>query len=388
MISYDKKLLDNTFLIDEALSLKESGFIDDAKFKIIRNELPALKSQSNLLVRFGFFLLGSLVYSSICGVISFFTVSIDQDIYEFLIYLFSFIGFVGLELLAKEKYYGYGLDDAFLLGAQMTWFVGISISTNEDYLVLYIVITIVATISYLRYIHLSSVILACVGITGSFAYLMFELGTVGKSILPFMMMLLAVSLYFISKKALNILNAPYYSKGIKLVNSFSLILFYLSGNYLVVRELSILLLNKSISATEEIPFGYFFYGFTFLIPLFYLIYSLYKKDKIMLWIGCIALGFAVYTIRFYYYILPIEMALTVGGLVLFVIAYFSMQKIKNKEEGITFLPDRFSNSNSLLNAELLIVTAQFGLKPEIKEDSSPMEFGGGGFSGGGSGDNF
>lgn len=81
------------------------------------------------------------------------------------------------------------------------------------------------------------------------------------------------------------------------------------------------------------------------------------------------------------------MALTFGGLVLFVIAYFSIQKLKNKEEGLTFKPDRINNSNAILNAEALIVASTFGMKPEVKTDS-PMDFGGGGFSGGGSGGSF
>ena len=153
---------------------------------------------------------------------------------------------------------------------------------------------------------------------------------------------------------------------------------------MVVRELSILLLEKDIPVTQEIPFAIFFYVFTLSIPICYLFYSLIKKDKPMLWIGFLALAFSVFTILYYHHILPVEVALTLGGLVLFVFSYFLIKKIKNNETGITFLPDRFSDSNSLLNAETLIVASQFGLKPEIKPEKSPMNFGGGGFSGGGS----
>lgn len=385
MIAYDKTLLYNTYLVEKANNLKKSGFIDSAQYKTITDNLPTLNSQKNLLIRFGFFLLGCLLYSSICGMISLFAGSSGKDVFKILIYLFSFIGIAGIEFMTREnKQFGYGLDDAFLLGAQIVLIVAIEMTTNENFLVIYLAITVIATISYLRYIHLSSAFMACIGATGSVAYLMFELGTIGKSILPFVMMVFSVLLYFLSKKTLNNLKLPYYLKGIQLVNGFSLILFYLSGNYLVVRELSILLLKKSIPVTEEIPFAIFFYAFTFIVPVFYLIYSLRIKEKQMLWIGFLALGFSIYTIRYYYHILPAEVALTVGGLILFTFAYFSIQKIKHKETGITFLPDRFSNSNSLLNTELLMVTAQFGIKPEINPESSPMEFGGGGYSGGGS----
>jgi hypothetical protein len=73
---------------------------------------------------------------------------------------------------------------------------------------------------------------------------------------------------------------------------------------------------------------------------------------------------------------------------LFGIAYFSIRKLKDNETGLTFKPDRINNSNAILNAEALIVASAFGIKPELKPQDSPMDFGGGGFSGGGSGGTF
>lgn len=388
MIAYNKIELDNTLLVDEALSLKKSGFIGSAQYKTIIGELSTLKRHKNVLIRLGFFLLGSFLYSSICGMLSFFLVNSDNLNYEILLFVYSIIGFGGMEFFAREKYCGFGLDDAFLLGAQMLLFVAIGISTNGNYLAVCITMALVSIISYLRYVHLLSALLACIGVIGGLAYLMFEFGTIGKSILPFVIMVFSAMLYFLSKKGFENLKSPYYAKGIELVNSFSLILFYLSGNYLVVRELSIILLKKDIPATQEIPFAIFFYAFTLSIPVCYLLYSLIKKDKPMLWIGFLALGFSVFTIRYYHHILPAEMALTLGGLVLFAFTYFSIKKIKNNKTGITFLLDRFSNSNSQLNLETIVVASQFGLKQEIKPEESPMDFGGGGFSGGGSSGEF
>jgi hypothetical protein len=388
MIAYNKTLLDNTLLADEASSLKNSGFITSAQYKTILVELPTLKSHKNGLIRLGFFLLGSFLYSSICGMFSFFLANSNNLNYEILLFVYSIIGFAGMEFFAREKQYGFGLDDAFLLGAQMLLFVGIGITSNENYLLVCVAIALVSTLSYLRYVHLLSVALACIGFAGSLAYLMFEFGTIGKSILPFVMMLFSAMGYLLSKKGLKKLKSPYYSKGIQLANSFCLVLFYVSGNYLIVRELSIILLEKDIPATQEIPFALFFYAFTISIPACYLLYSLLKKDKPMLWIGFLALAFSIFTIRYYHHLLPVEVALTFGGLLLFVFTYFSIKKIKNNKTGITFLPDRFSNSNSQLNLETVIVASQFGLKPEIKPEESPMDFGGGGFSGGGSSGEF
>ena len=108
----------------------------------------------------------------------------------------------------------------------------------------------------------------------------------------------------------------------------------------------------------------------------------------MLWVGFLALGFSLYSFRVYHHVLPPEVALSLGGLLFFLVAYFAIKKLKNKEEGITFKADRFESSNSLLQLEVLASAAQFGIKPEVAAPESPMEFGGGGYSGGGSGGEF
>jgi hypothetical protein len=392
MIAYDKNLLDNTFIVEQANKLKKAGFINSMDFKTISSEFSTLKSQNNILVRFLFFILGGLLYSSICGVIALITVlNNNNNPFDFLIYLFCIIGIVGIEIMSREnKQYGYGLDDAFLLGAQLCLFIGIANSFDENYLAVLITIAIVASISYFRYIHLSSALLACFGITGSLAYLTFEYCIIGKLILPFVMMLFAGLSYFFSNKVLKNLTAPYYSNGLKLAKSFSLILFYLAGNYYVVRELNFSLSGEYYynGVSPEISFAIFFWAFTFSIPVVYLVFSLKNKDRMMLWIGFLALCFAFFTFRMYHHVLPPEVALTIGGLAVFAFTYFAIKKTKYKETGITFKADRFTNPNAFANLQTLVVASQFGLKPEAKVEESPMEFGGGGFSGGGSNGEF
>ena len=386
MIQYDKTELEHVFLVEEGRSLKNAGFIDSSQFNLIDKDLTVLKSQKNILIRIGFFLLGTFLYSSICSFLALISIDAINENYQFLIYLFAIIGFIGTEFLTKQKYYGYGLDDAFILGAQLCLAIAVGISTDGNELAISFVLTITSLLSYLRYVHLSMALLFSLSASSTLIYLLFQLGNIGKTILPFAMMLFAVAIYFFSKLSLDKITKPYYYKGIVIANSFALILFYLSGNYLVVRELSIALLGVEIPPNSDIPFAFFFYAFTFSIPVFYLVFSLLKKDRFMLWIGLTTFCFSIYTIRFYYAVLPIETALTIGGLLLFAFTYFSIKKIKNNTTGITFQPDRFSQGNVFGTAEILM-TSQMGLKPETTVDS-PMEFGGGDFSGGGSGGSF
>jgi hypothetical protein len=395
MIAYDKTLLDNVYIDEESNRLKESGFISPVQYKTISNQLPRLKSQDNIFIRIGFFILGCMLYSSICGFISLLGLSAMDDAHLFFAYLFAVIGFGVKEYMSKNmNYFGFGLDDAFILGAIATLLTAVGITFeqnyNSSYLAVIIVMAIASSIAYLRYLNLSLALLACFGITGSLAYATFEYLTIGKTILPFVMLLFSGSYYFVSKKKLQNLTLPYYSKGLKLAKGFCLILFYLAGNYYVVRELNFSLsenyFNEGVS--PEIPFALFFWAFTISIPLVYLVFSLKNKDRMMLWIGFLALCFAIFTIRMYHHVLPPEVALAIGGLIVFAFTYFSIKKLKHNETGLTFKVDRFTNPNTFANVQALVVASQFGLKPEVKVEESPMEFGGGGFSGGGSSGEF
>ncbi|TDO83165.1 hypothetical protein EV143_102430 [Flavobacterium chryseum] len=388
MIVHDKNLLNNVALVEEADTLKSGGFISKEQKDLIKKELPVFKSQSNLLVRLGFFLLGSFLYSSMCSAISLVALSGEEFYFKICFYIFAVIGFVGSEMLANRKYYGHGLDDAFILGGIMNVGVAIAITTDGYELVIAVFVAIASFVMYRRYLHLLSLLVFCLAASAVLFYGLFEFGAIGKTILPFIAMLFAAGFYFFTKKSIDNLTQVYYYKGLLLANSFCLVLFYLSCNYLVVRELSVLLLDNEIFPGTDIPFAVFFYAFTFIVPVLYLVQALRTKDRIMLWISFLAIGFSIFTIRFYYSVLPIETALTLGGLVLFTIAYFSIRKLKEQESGLTFKPDRIKNSDAFLNAEALIVASTFGMKPGVKPENSPMEFGGGGFSGGGSEGNF
>ncbi|MBF4485331.1 hypothetical protein [Flavobacterium sp. CSZ] len=387
MIVYDKNLLNNLALVEEANSLEFAGFISKEQKNLIKKELPAFKRQSNILVRLGFFLLGAFLYLSLCGVIALMGLTgsnSERTFFNICCYIFAAIGFAGAEFLANQKYYGHGLDDAFILGAILNIGFAIAITTEAYEIQIAIFVAVASFFMYRRYLHLLSLLVFCLAASAVLFYGMFEFGDTGKSILPFIAMLASAAFYFFTKRMLNKLTIRYYYNGLLLANSFCLVLFYLSCNYLVVRELSVALLGNEVIPAEDIPFAIFFYAFTFIIPVVYLVQALRTKDRIMLWISFLTIGFSIYTIRFYYSVLPIEIALTLGGLMLFAIAYFSIKKLKDNEVGLTFKPDRINNSNAILNAEALIVASTFGMKPEAKVPDSPMDFGGGGFSGGGS----
>ncbi|PXY41278.1 hypothetical protein DMB65_07695 [Flavobacterium cheongpyeongense] len=385
MIVFDKNKLENSVLIEEADALQSAGFIGKEQLDFMKKQLPALNSHKNILIRIGFFLLGTFLYSSICSAVSLLAISGLDHYWEIFPFIFGIIGIIGSEFLAQKDYFSHGLDDAFILGTILCFGCAITIVTDfNEVLPTAIIVSMVSLIMFLRYLHLLSVLIFYLAFTTTLGYFILEYMEAGQSILPFFMMLYGAGIYFLCKKIINDLTDSYYYNGMLLIKSISLILFYLSGNYLVVRELSASLTGGYYEISPEIPFAFFFWGFTFVVPVLYLVYSLKNRDRIMLWIGFLAIALSFYSFRFYHSVLPIEVALTLGGLIMFATAFFFVGKLKTKESGLTFKPDRVSNSNTFLNAEAVIIASTFGMKPEAKPAESPMEFGGGGFSGGGS----
>lgn len=387
MIVFDKELLENTFLLEEAKRLNNEKVIPAEQLQHIKLQLPILKSQNNILIRIGFFILGCMLFSSIVGVLSLFTLGFGGSHFGFYTFLYTVIGIAGSEFLSKQqKQYGYGLDDAFILGFQGFFCATLGI-TFESPMAAFIALAIIGFFTCLRYVHTLSILLSLIGLTGAICYAVLELKAVNSAFLPFVLFFLAIILYSIYLKVSKDNKFYYYTNPILLLQGFALLLGYFSMNYLVVRELSESLLNLTIEAGQDIPFAFLFYGFTFLIPISYIVYSLYSKDKLMLIIGFLCFGFSIFTIRFYYHLMPIEVALILGGMLLFATAYFAIRKLKDKETGITFKPARGSDSDILPNIEALVVNSQVDLKVPTQSQGD-MPFGGGGFSGGGSGESF
>ncbi len=401
MIAFNKIALYNTFLVDEASNLKDSGFLTNDDFNRIKIENPPLKSNKNMLLRLGFFLLGSFLFGSIMALLAWFTFgsgnNSDTSI-AILFALYSIVGIIICEFLAKE-YYRYGIDDAFIIGTIGSicgLVINISntlIQTDENYYSNFdqnevdvcLTIAIVGLITCLRYCHWISALISLVGITGIF-YLLISPYSIGLKVMPFLMMLLAVVFYFLYVKLSEANKTYHYLNSLIVLKVFSLVLFYMSGNYLIVRNLSETLMRNQFQDGQDIPFAMIFWIFTFAVPAFYLYWSIVKKDKVFLNIGFISFGFSIFTFRTFHSVLPAEIALTLAGILIFTLTYFIIKKIKFNESGVTFKPNRNANATNLVNLEAVLINSKVNMSQAA--DESPMEFGGGDFSGGGAGESF
>jgi hypothetical protein len=105
------------------------------------------------------------------------------------------------------------------------------------------------------------------------------------------------------------------------------------------------------------------------------------KDRKLLIIGLLAVVFSIFTYRFYFSVLPIEWALTLGGILLIFGAILIIRYLRKPKFGIS---DEPTNEKSFGNISTLITAQILGKSPEPKG----INFGGGDFGGGGAGNEY
>jgi hypothetical protein len=384
MIAYNKTLLENTFLVEEAIDLKKSGFLQESDLNTIKQSLATLKTNRNILVRIGFFLLGSFLFSSILGFFSMFTLMNSSTNYHIVGFVYFIIGIIILEVICRQNYFRHGLDDAFIIGSQLIFCVSIYFLTYST-IALYFSMVLLGFLFAIRYVNTISFLVSLIGfiiLTGD--YLINHTNI--SSALPFVLLLIAVGFYFLHKKIKDLKPLYLYQNILEWFFIFSLLLGYASINYFVVRTLSEELLHADYSKSD-VPFGWIFNILMFLLPIGYVFYALQTKNRVMLYIGGLTFTLSVATFRYYHSIMPAEWALILAGSLMFGAVYFVIQKIKAKVTGITFLPDRTSNPAMLSTMEALIINSQDMNHAEAPQQSD-MPFGGGGFSGGGASDGY
>jgi uncharacterized membrane protein YgcG len=165
----------------------------------------------------------------------------------------------------------------------------------------------------------------------------------------------------------------------------TLLTFYAAGNYFVVREVGNEMYNLHLGTKNQIPFGWLFWILTVAIPPAYFIYGILKKNLLFMRVGLCLAMLSILTFRFYYAILPAEVAMTIAGLLLTLTSYFLTRYLKSSRHGFSFDHTKGTSKN-LLNAQSLIIAQTLGTKTHT--ETKTVEFGGGSFGGGGSGSTY
>ena len=301
-----------------------------------------------------------------------------------LLMLTAVICYTALELFVRSKqYYNAGIDNVLMCSVVVYI---LSAFLINDYANSYIITSgfmlIICLWLCIRFTDAFMAMLSCCSLLLLVFFICMKMGDVGKTIIPFILMITSALVYFITKELLNKQQSSFYDFCFTSVLFLTLITFYASGNYFIVKELSDKIFPDSTG--NSIPLGSFFWIFTITIPPAYLFWGILKKDVLFIRTSMGLIAATIFTIRYYYTFFPAEIEMLMIGILVIAISYVLIKYLRTPKHGFSFEKDAY-NKNDLRNAEALIIAQAFGKKTS---ESKGFEFGGGSSGGGGATGNY
>lgn len=395
MIIYNKEWLGNLSIHDQINISYEQGDISTDELKKIKERYPVGFYSPNIFMRVGIFLLTLIILGFSIGLLSLITYDLKTLDSPYYLLFLGLITYVALEFIISTKHhYRSGADDALMwvaAGLFLGTFIFLmdeisrSAKLGHQEIFLYGFSSLCAGYFTLRFGDALMAIVTILAFLAFICYVWLEIGFYSLQTLPFLMMMISGTIYYVASLLEHRKKYLLYSNCITAVIMISLLLFYLSGNYFVVREMGAELGDGGLTASEPIPFGWFFWLWTFIIPLLYIGFGLKKKNVILLRGGLVLVTAATFTLKNYYYIMPTELLLVWIGIVLIGIAWFTIKYLKTPKSGFTAAQIEDGNVLDKVQAESLIVGETFsgGQSP-----NAGHRMGGGSFGGGGAGSDF
>lgn len=379
--AYHQLWVYNLSVIKDAKRWLKHDFISQEQFDRISEEYKTPFYHPNLIIRVLLLIATLLAISGVTGLLGLMFANSGQTAISILCILYGIGSFVVLEkVFISKNHYKSGVTEAILyhsIGFTIGGIAGLT-DFNSPQLIL-ITCLFVFAFAAIRYLDLLTTLATIASLAGILFYNCFEAGGVFKQIIPFVFILTFSPAYFLTKKLQNRGDLSLWSNNLLVVESISLLLIYVSGNYLVVRELSVNLMELTLEGSNDIPFAFLFYFLTVTIPLTYLYFGIKNKDSVLLRVSLLVLAFSVFTFKYYYSLGHMEITLTIAGALLITIAILLMRYLKTMRGGFT-RENLLSHSWGNMNVEAILISQTMGGNQSINTDQAT---GGGGDSGGG-----
>ncbi|HEX4850458.1 MAG TPA: hypothetical protein VFV08_06605 [Puia sp.] len=388
MIAYNKSWLDNLNLhhqLEEAYSL---GCISKEEWEASKKEYPLGFYSPNLFMRIGLFILTFIISSfglGFCAMLIF-SSGAGEHVLGIIAFVLGVIHFFVLEFWIRKGHFRSGVDDALLWMGAALLFLAFNMMTTISSLGNSVLVLVIALVCVLRYIDGGMAVLASLSLFSTIFFAFSNLGGAEKAIAAFFIMAAAAILYLIVRRIRGQDRFRYYSSCLLLVKITALVGLYAAANYYVVKEMSALMFDLPSQHTGPLPLGWLFWFLTIAIPIAYIAIGIRRKDVVPLRTGLILVAATIFTIRYYYAILPIEFAMVYGGFLLIMIAYGLTKYLKIPRRGFTSEENKELSVISKIQVESLVIAEiASGTAQQI---ASPTRFGGGSGGGGGAGGEF
>jgi hypothetical protein len=385
MIAYNKQSLDNLYMRDELSDAYYKNCITINEYNACTEKYPVKLYTPNFIIRIGLFILTIIIAVFSFGLISLMFLSANLETYTGLLIFFAIAAYAALEFIIHTiRHYKSGVDDALMWMTAIFIIAAFNLNNQFSYLQNAVLIFIITFYLTLRFLNMIMSAIACVAFLAIIFFGYTRFGEIAKATVPFLIMIISVLIYFLSSKNKKTKSAKHYADCLLMIEIISLLCLYAAGNYYVVREASISMFHLDLKENESIPFGWLFWIFTVAVPLIYSGRGIFKKDVVLIRIGLLLIAVAVFTVRYYYHILPAETAMIIGGIVLITCAYSLIKYLHKPKYGFT--DDENKNDNGSHQLEALAIAQTFS---HAQTDAgNQTTFGGGSGGGGGAGGDF
>jgi len=382
MIAYNRTSLDNLAIRNQAQEAFAAGCITREENAKIGAAYPVDFYTPNIFICVGLFLLTVLITACSLGLIMLVNAG-GGDSFTVLLLFFGLACYGALEYVVHERqHFRSGVDYALLWMSAVLLYAGIYLAVkNMSTAAQCITIFIISLLFTLRFANNLMALVAYTSLLAFIINIAAELNGL-QLVMPFIIMAVSVASWFLTVRLYNYKSSRHYRQCLTAIKLATLTGFYLAGNYFVVRELGSYMFGPSLYA-GGISIGWLFWILTVATPLLYIYQGILKKDSIFLWTGLALTAATVFTIRYYYNLMPVEWAMIIGGIGLISISYGLIRYLKTPRHGFISLESISKHLLEKLNIESLVIAETFGGPTAVKAATNDFQFGGG--SGGGAG---
>lgn len=383
MIAYNKTGLDNLAIQKAVQEAVDNNCITREEQDAIKKKYVPGIYKPNIFIRIALFIATNIIGSFTLGLFSLILLAGErvEENFGIICIFFSMLTYAALEFMVKRfNHYKSGVDDALRWISGSFMIAGLNIIGNISWLGNAIILLAIAVYYLLRFPNRIVSVIASVSFFAVVFLAYIKLGTVAKATTPFLLMVVTALVYFVTKNMLQQSKWKYYKQCLTVITITALICFYFAANYFIVRETSNIMFSLNLQEGDTIPYGWLFWSLTILVPVTYIIAGIRRKDVVLLRTGLLLIAFTVFTLRYYYSVLPIETVMVIGGSLMIVLSLGFIQYLKRPKYGFTYLPVAEPGLADKINIEALVIAQTF--TPPIAA-TNVTSFGGG--SGGGAG---
>jgi hypothetical protein len=379
--AYNQEWIYSLHVIKQAKLWLKHNLIRPEQFNAINDSYKTPLFHPNLAIRILLFIATLIAASGVSGLGMLLFSDAEDTTIAIALILFGLASFMILErAFIRNNHYKSGVTEAIIYLACGFVVMGVAMLVDFDLITL-IQLTCLLVCAFAAFRYLDIILTLAVMFTLSWMifYHCFEAGGIFKNIIPFVFMITFSGFYFLVRK-FKTDDLKLWSDNLLILEVCCLVLVYAGGNYLVVRELSLEMMDLVVEPGEDIPFAFLFYFCTVAVPAVYLFAGIKTKNVVLIRVGLVTLAFSFFTFQRYFLSQYAEIFLMVAGSLLILGAIILMRYLKEIRNGFTS-ENILSSAWANLNMEAFIISQTMGgnqpEKIEVKET------GGGGRSGGG-----